>query len=109
MMDTKRAIRITEGYSKMRKTIPIVRLIGHANKFLKYSENEMSDARLCMRHFISSILHETGNYKGFRYLVEKDMEKGKTFGIKYNEQLDCNGEKYTTTTYHDLSRISFYV
>lgn len=52
-----------------RKTIDVARLIDMSNTYLASGNPMISDEmRLAVCSFISSILHETGNYKGFNYI-----------------------------------------
>ena len=79
-----------------RKTIEISRLIEKGNEFLLNTADEMQLERDALMIFLFDILHETGNYKGFRYLSVEDMaesDNGKSVGIVYleNGDPDFNG------------------
>ena len=76
-----------------RKTIEISRLIEKGNQFLLDSADDMGFERNSLMDFLFDILHETGNYKGFRYLSVEDMVKsyhGTSVGIVYLENGDPN-------------------
>ena len=76
-----------------RKTIEISRLIEKGNQFLLDSADDMGFERNSLMDFLFDILHETGNYKGFRYLCAKDMaesDNGKSVGIIFDENGDPN-------------------
>ena len=74
-----------------RKTIKIASIVGKCNEFLLNTADEMKLERDALMMFVFDILHETGNYKGFRYLCAKDMaesDNGKSVGIVYLENGD---------------------
>ena len=58
----------------MRTTYDVAKLKGKINDVLLNSADKEKDARETLTALIESILMETGNYKGFRYLSVKDME-----------------------------------
>jgi hypothetical protein len=47
-----------------RKTVSVAKLLHMANTYLA-SEGSTRDERLAIDTFISGVLHETGNYRGF--------------------------------------------
>ena len=65
---------------KTRKTITVESIKNRINSILLNSSDSDRSARNTMILFIENVLMETGNYKGFRYLVEEDMEKSE-YGI----------------------------
>lgn len=74
-----------------RKTIEISYIISKSNEFFLHSADDMELERDALMMFVFDILHETGNYKGFRYLCAKDMaesDNGKSVGIVYLENGD---------------------
>ena len=74
-----------------RKTIKIASIVGKCNEFLLNTADEMKLERDALMMFVFDILHETGNYKGFRYLSVEDMaesDNGKSVGIVYLENGD---------------------
>jgi hypothetical protein len=74
-----------------RKTIKIASIVDKCNEFLLNTADEMQLERDALMMFVFNVLHETGNYKGFRYLCAKDMaesDNGKSVGIVYLENGD---------------------
>jgi hypothetical protein len=65
---------------KTRKTIAVESIKNRINSMLLNSSDSDRYARDTMISFIENVLMETGNYKGFRYLIEEDMEKSE-YGI----------------------------
>lgn len=57
--------------SKSRKTIDVSYIRDAANYFLENSAPELVANREATANLPESALHETGNYKGFRYLDAK--------------------------------------
>lgn len=51
-----------------KKTIPVAYLLEKANNILENSIPELVEARKSVASFISDILSQTDNYKGFGYL-----------------------------------------
>jgi len=72
-----------------RKTIEVERIKEKINSMILNSPDDMIREREALANFLSVILHETGNYKGFNYLTKEMMEKsmyGKsTYTINYTE------------------------
>jgi hypothetical protein len=56
-----------------RKTIEVGTLLHRVNYFLA-SENSTADEREVMCTFIEGVLHDTGNYRGYRYLDADQIE-----------------------------------
>jgi len=52
----------------MKKTAPIAELLEKANHMLEHSAPELAQGREAIATFISGILSDSGNYKGFGYL-----------------------------------------
>ena len=65
-----------------RKTVPVVDLVEQANLMLKVSTCEPA-VRQGIINFIEHFLHETGNYQGFRYLMEDEVPEGEKPGVRY--------------------------
>lgn len=77
----------------MRKTVEIEAVKKAANDLLVCSADQSTDIRRGASLMIERILHDCGQYRGFRYLTKFDMEKsmiGKTVGINYDEQNNHN-------------------
>ena len=68
---------------KARKTIEIETLKSRANFFLANSANEQTEQRKGFQSLAASLLMDAGAYRGFRYLTERDVSPGDTFGITH--------------------------
>lgn len=64
------------------KTVKVIDLVEKANQMLKDSTCG-PEGRGGIMTFIESILHETGNYSGFRYLQQNEVPEGHYAGIRY--------------------------
>ena len=82
-----------------RKTIPVEDIREQANRFFLNSCNDFSAQRKALQSFVSDILMQTGNYRGFGYLTKDDVKEGSTFGIDRTN---------LPVTFPDESRIFFY-
>ena len=56
-----------------RKTIAVGTLLHRLNYFLK-NDRGTADEREIMISFVEGILHDTGNYRGYRYLDTSEIE-----------------------------------
>ena len=56
-----------------RKTIEVGTLLHRVNYFLA-SKNSTAEEREVMCTFIEGVLHDTGNYRGYRYLSTDEIE-----------------------------------
>lgn len=77
--------------TKRRKTIKVAAIVESINEYLLNSLDNKTAARDAMGMFLESVLMETGNYNGFRYLDEKDMKlsfEGTTVGIRHGSKDD---------------------
>ena len=66
-------------------------------------------ARDTMITFIENILMETGNYKGFRYLIEEDMAKseyGIVPGRHFTTGIDLTYDQQFNDT--DCTRVQYF-
>lgn len=59
-----------------KKTIPVAFLLEKANNMLENSIPELIQARESVASFISDVLSETGNYKGFGYINQSADNSG---------------------------------
>jgi hypothetical protein len=57
-----------------RKTFEVSKLVGMVNLLCKVSAPADINERQSAMTILEVILHETGNYKGFRYLLEDECE-----------------------------------
>ena len=90
-----------------RKTFEVKELIKTVNYMLLNSSDESSDVRRGAMNVLETVLHETGNYNGFRYLDSSDMDdshNGSTVGIRdYDEE-----RKQWNFIDTDHSRVAYY-
>ena len=56
-----------------RKTVDVGALLYRLNYFLK-NDKGTADEREVMCSFVEGILHDTGNYEGYRYLDRREYE-----------------------------------
>lgn len=84
---------------RQRKTIEIETIKEKANAFFANSDDSCADARRALQGFVSNILMDSGNYKGYNYLGEADVKPGFSFGKSWTD----NG-----VVFHDESRIFFF-
>jgi acetylglutamate synthase len=88
-----------------RKTINVKALVDHANMMLKESVTDQGQRR-GVQAMIEEVLHRSGNYKGFRYLMQEEVPYGHLPGI----HMDTNGrmlpylERFEGT---DSSRVEY--
>jgi hypothetical protein len=71
-----------------RKTFEVETLKNIVNEVLATSSSEYGctrDRRQGMMNLLEKVLHETGNYRGFRNLMLKDVPAGEKPGIMVNE------------------------
>ena len=57
-----------------RKTFEVSKLVDTVNSILKSTGPERAETRQGMMNVLEHVLHETGNYKGFRYLLKDECE-----------------------------------
>jgi hypothetical protein len=57
----------------VRKTVEVGTLLYRLNYFLA-SDKSTAEEREVMCQFVEGILHDTGNYEGFRYLDTDEIE-----------------------------------
>ena len=65
-----------------RKTIEVEALVNMVNGMLKDSAADAVDVRQGVKNLLEHVLHITGNYKGFRYLLKEEIPNGQP-GIHY--------------------------
>lgn len=68
-----------------RKTVSVENIKLMINHILA-NGYDTPDTRLGQIVLVESILHETGNYKGFRYLLANEVPEGELPGIRYGEE-----------------------
>ena len=67
-----------------RKTVTVEFLINMTNDICKDSAPDRVDVRQGAMNLLESALHSTGNYKGFRYLLNTECEGNP--GVNYDER-----------------------
>jgi hypothetical protein len=92
---------MSRAYPK-RKTIEVAEIVAKANQVFRDSGNEFKTGRAATKLLVEDILMKTGNYKGFNYLTESEVEPGKSFGIEWSNQPKPEPK------FHDQTRIKFY-
>lgn len=68
-----------------RKTFIVSELVDMVNGICKDSAPEMEDRRQGAMNVLEAVLHDTGNYRGFRYLLEGEC-RGRP-GVNYLNNL----------------------
>ena len=66
----------------VRKTYPVEALVEMVNRICKDSAPDAKDVRQGAMHVLESVLHQTGNYKGFRYLLKGECSGNP--GVNYD-------------------------
>lgn len=59
-----------------RKTFSVAELKARVNRMLTESKPEMVESRVTAACLLETVLHETGNYLGFRYLPSELSPNG---------------------------------
>lgn len=68
-----------------RKTFDVAELVDMVNDICRFSINDSKEHRQGAMSVVEEVLHRTGNYKGFRYLMPYEMEAGYTSGINVDD------------------------
>lgn len=84
---------------KARKTVEISTIKEKANAFFANSKNELAGERKALQMFVTGLLMETGNYRGFNYLQQHDVAAGMSFGVDHRSK---------PPVFHDESRMFFH-
>lgn len=88
-----------------KKTIKVIELINKANSMLQKSTCD-PEGRLGIMTLLESVLSDTGNHRGFRYLRETEVPEGHKAGIYYvNGEPDCNNTDRTRVKYYIHTRL----
>jgi hypothetical protein len=80
------------------KTIEVAKIKEKANAVFRDSHNEYRAGRAATKLFVEDVLMKTGNYKGFRYLAERETD-GKTYGIRFAHD--------NSPIFEDQTRVAF--
>jgi hypothetical protein len=87
-----------------KTTIRVRDLVEKVNRMLSLSTCG-AEGREALVSVISSVLHETGNYAGFRYLDEGEVPQGHLPGI-VRKPSPCGDD---TVSFPDDTRVEFYL
>ena len=89
-----------------RKTFDVLTFKNKVNGMLARSTCSAAE-REVMSMLLTDVLHETGNYHGFRYLHVDEVPPGHNPGVRYAEDGSVlpSEERFTDT---DTSRVSYY-
>ena len=87
-----------------RKTFSVSELTDMVNGICKNSAPDRVDVRQGAMNVLEAVLHDTGNYRGFRSLINGECEGMP--GVRYNEQgiLDFP-ERFENT---DRTRVMYF-
>ena len=66
---------------RAKKTIQVSALRDKVNKMLLDSANENTEGRNALIVLLETMLHDSGNYKGFGYLDKRNTLTGNTYGV----------------------------
>ena len=72
----------------IRKTFSVELLLTTVNNLLQHSAECYADRRTGMISVLESVLHQTGNYKGYRYLTADEIPAGGMPGIHHGPNGD---------------------
>ena len=88
-----------------RKTQTIDEIVTRANEYLRITDADMRGRRQGVIDFVTGMLMQTGNYHGFRYLLEYEVANG-IGGINYVDGVPHPNmsERFANT---DATRIRF--
>lgn len=89
-----------------RKTIAVAEFVEMINRCLKNSICD-GDIRSGMISAVEQVLHKTGNYKGFRYLLQDEVPEGERPGIIYEGDMPASYPDRFDVRKTDSTRISF--
>jgi hypothetical protein len=92
-----------------RKTINVDSITATINDMIRLSTGT-SDHRQGLLAAIETILHETGNYKGFRYLTQNEVPAGHLPGINIShidgQHLENYDARFENT---DRTRVAYFL
>jgi len=88
-----------------RKTIPVEYLVDLVNSICKNSKSSQAGVRQGAMNVLESTLHDTGNYKGFRFLLASECEGPPGVNYEGNMPHPDIGLRFEGT---DRTRVQFY-
>ncbi len=88
-----------------RNTQTIDEIVARANEYLRITDADMRGRRQGVIDLVTGLLMQTGNYRGFSYLLETDVANG-IGGINYADGVPHPNvlERFANT---DATRIRF--
>jgi len=96
--------------ARKRRTFDVAQFTIDINKCLVMSAKVSPDHRTGLMTALEHLLHQTGNYRGFRYLTVNEVPPGERPGININpidgEILDDMEAKFANT---DHTRVAYYI
>ena len=91
-----------------RKTYEVEKMLKMVNDMCRYSVNESKAIRQGAMNVLEAVLHETGNYRGFRYLRKDEMEAGYTVGINCYDSGEVVSDFELRFLDTDNTRVEYY-
>jgi len=88
-----------------RKTIKIEKIIEMGNKILQDDIHD-PEFRSGVKLMLENILHESGTYRGFCFLTQKEVPQGEAPGIHYEDGLPAPYPGRFQNT--DATRVKFF-
>jgi hypothetical protein len=89
-----------------RKTFNVSELVDSVNGMLKGSAPDRADVRQGAMNVLEHILHETGNYSGFRYLLNTECDGNP--GVNYDERGLPNADYEARFANTDKTRVCYF-
>jgi hypothetical protein len=88
-----------------RKTVKIEKIIEMGNNILM-GDFGNSWFRSGVKLMLENILHDSGTYRGFRYLAQEEVPQGELPGINYRDGMPAPyPERFENT---DATRVKFF-
>jgi hypothetical protein len=77
------------GQKMARKTFDVNQVVLKVNEMLAISTCS-PEVRQGAMNVLETVLHETGNYRGFRYLLQGEVPAGELPGVNYKDGQLCD-------------------
>ena len=94
--------------SRKSSTVKVTDLIEMVNNCLRDSGNDQQQYRAGMMAILESTLHDTKNYKGFRYLAKEELSQGFVPGINTTEEGQMVLEYEARFANTDSTRVKYF-
>jgi hypothetical protein len=92
----------------MRKTIDVATLTDSVNEMLAAGWTSQEERRgMCL--VLERVLFKTGNYRGYRYLTEREVPVGEKPGINPGEPSDDLDDRIARFKNTDGTRVEYYI